>query len=432
MPPVARYTATALGLALTAGSGLGVWLLLARTFEVPLGGASWLALVQVHGFLQLFGFAGLFLMGVGMHLLPRLRGAPQVGRGRSSVIFVSALAGLAMRAVAQPAPGLPGRELVLASGAVLLVFGASLFAFTAIGVLRSGDNPHRADELVIGAGVAVFPVAALLAAIAVGDGWPLVVSPGAEDRATWMMLLGCLVTAITGVWARLAPGFVAAPPYRPRHLLAAATTWLVGVCAFVLGSPVGAPLMLAGLLALVLTLGVWGPAIAQQQLAGHARLTRFAVRSAFAWGLVGAAVLALAPTSVLPGTQFLVGSAARHAFALGLVTLMIYGVAARALPSFLGRKLWKPPLHAFAVVSTNVAVALRVVPQVLGLEGGVANAAVAFSGVLAYVALAAFALNLVRTLRRGEPLRPAQPGASRLILVQPRVQRGPEAERVER
>ena len=53
---------------MTAGVGLGLWLLLARVWGVTLLGASWLALVQVHGLVQLFGFTGLFAAGIGFAL----------------------------------------------------------------------------------------------------------------------------------------------------------------------------------------------------------------------------------------------------------------------------------------------------------------------------------------------------------------------------
>src|SRR5690348_10970728 len=104
MPPVAILPRTALALGVTAGPGLRLWLLLARTVQAPLGGASWLALVQVHGFVQLFGFAGLFVMGVGLHLLPRLRGGAPVGRRPSLAVYLLTVTGVVVRAVAQPAP----------------------------------------------------------------------------------------------------------------------------------------------------------------------------------------------------------------------------------------------------------------------------------------------------------------------------------------
>jgi uncharacterized protein involved in response to NO len=125
------------------------------------------------------------------------------------------------------------------------------------------------------------------------------------------------------------------------------------------------------------------------------------VRSAFLWALVGSALLAWydARTVVAgPEPSYLETSAARHAFALGFVTLMIFGVAARALPSFLGRRLWSEPLQLATLVLANAGVALRVLPEGLSVQGDVASGVVAASGALAYAALALFAVNVLRTV----------------------------------
>ena len=94
---------------------------------------------------------------------------------------------------------------------------------------------------------------------------------------------------------------------------------------------------------------------------------------------------------------------------------MIFGVAARALPSFLGRRNWSERLQLATLLLANAGVALRVLPQGLGADGGTASFVVAVSGVLAYAALAVFAMNVLRTVfgpsvnapRSGAPVRMA-------------------------
>jgi hypothetical protein len=78
---------------------------------------------------------------------------------------------------------------------------------------------------------------------------------------------------------------------------------------------------------------------------------------------------------------------------------MIYGVAARALPSFLNRRSWSLGLQTATLILANAGVALRVVPQMLGANDTLANAIVGGSGVLAYLALLTFAVNVVRLMR---------------------------------
>jgi uncharacterized protein involved in response to NO len=69
------YVFAALAFALTAGFGLAAILVAALALHgrIPLG-VWWVALVQAHGHAQLFGWAGLFVLGVGLFFLPRLRG----------------------------------------------------------------------------------------------------------------------------------------------------------------------------------------------------------------------------------------------------------------------------------------------------------------------------------------------------------------------
>jgi uncharacterized protein involved in response to NO len=78
--PFARV-ASVFRAALLLGAGGGFVLACVLTVTSMLGialGSWWIALAQTHGDLQLFGWAGLFVVGVSLHFLPRLRGTPLV------------------------------------------------------------------------------------------------------------------------------------------------------------------------------------------------------------------------------------------------------------------------------------------------------------------------------------------------------------------
>ena len=399
---IALFVVTALVIALTAGFGLGLWLLLARTLGLPTGELAWLALVQVHGTIQLFGFTGMFLMGVGLHVLPRFRGAPPTPRALAAIAYASTVSAILLRALAQPVLSFPGRSLILPLSGLLLVVGTTAFAIGALRALRGGTNPHRPDELVMAAGVLAAPAAAVLFMFEFPlDGPGPLADPAAADRAVWAMLLVCLATTIFGVWARLAPGFTATPPARAIRLSAGSALWILGAVGVAAGFAIAPLALLAGLVTIVWALGTFGATIAHQRLVSHARLTRLAVRSAIVWALVGSALLGwYALRAVVSGAEptYLETSAARHAFGLGFVTLMIFGVAARALPAFLGRRNWSERLQLATLVLANAGLALRVLPQGLGAEGDAASGVVAASGALAYAALVVFAVNVLRTV----------------------------------
>lgn len=76
-------------------------LTLSRALSFPLG-AWWIAVVQVHGHLQLYGWVSLFVVGVALHFLPRLRGVPLVGARFLPALLTLVVASLIMRTLCQP------------------------------------------------------------------------------------------------------------------------------------------------------------------------------------------------------------------------------------------------------------------------------------------------------------------------------------------
>ena len=113
---------------------------LTAALNVPQG-SWWRVLAQAHGFLQLYGWAGLFALGVGAYVLPRLRGAPLTLSGALGWILSLLLTSLALRAICQPVAtltpsGLPRAGLV-ASG-VLEVAAVGLIYACALLTLRHG------------------------------------------------------------------------------------------------------------------------------------------------------------------------------------------------------------------------------------------------------------------------------------------------------
>ena len=113
------FVASAISLSVIAGFGLGAGLFSLGALDRS-SGAWWAAAAQVHGHIQYAGWAGLIVLGVGLHFLPRLAGAPSISRRRALQALALLLAGLMIRAVAQPwlaehASGAAGRALQFSS-----------------------------------------------------------------------------------------------------------------------------------------------------------------------------------------------------------------------------------------------------------------------------------------------------------------------------
>jgi uncharacterized protein involved in response to NO len=211
----------AIGLTLVAGFGLGGALFAAPLFGLPIG--AWaVAAGQVHGHIQLVGWAGLMVLGVGLHFLPRLRGRPLARPRLAPVALWLLLAGLVLRLLAQPlfaaAPG-PLAALGLLGSAILEVAGLSL----GLGLLLA--TARGAPSLAVRAGfVQVLPflatafigfwlvvlvnLVAVVVAVQSGSG---VVPPGLDGLAVLLALQGFLVPIAVAIGARTFPLHIPSP-----------------------------------------------------------------------------------------------------------------------------------------------------------------------------------------------------------------------------
>ena len=183
--PTPAFVWAAATLASVAGFGLGGALFGALFGPRP--GLWWPAAAQAHGHVQVFGWAGLMVLGVGLHFLPRLRGAALAAPGLAPWVLALYGGGVALRAVAQPlAAARPALIGLLPLAALLELAGATI----AVGMLVA--TSRRAVPLRERAGmVPVLPFVAMAFgslwlslllnllgwALAVGSGLPLLTAP---------------------------------------------------------------------------------------------------------------------------------------------------------------------------------------------------------------------------------------------------------------
>ncbi|HEV2660781.1 MAG TPA: hypothetical protein VGU68_09280, partial [Ktedonobacteraceae bacterium] len=107
---IAPYLRASLLLGSGGGFALATVLTLFPISGIPLG-SWWEAVVQTHGHLQLFGWAGLFVVGVALYFLPRLRGTPLARPALLPWLLGVQVASLLLRFLSQP--------LLVATGALL-------------------------------------------------------------------------------------------------------------------------------------------------------------------------------------------------------------------------------------------------------------------------------------------------------------------------
>ena len=398
VPVLALFLVTSVVIAFVAGFGLGWWLILAQAFGVPMPAGGWGVVVQVHGHLQLMGFAGLLVMGIGYRLMPRFRGAPEPARRVVVATYLLVVAGVALRVAQLAEPSAARSALLFLSGA-LEVAGATVYATTTIRTLAAGDNAHRADELLMAGGAAWLPIAAAWSLVSLD---PLLhggalAAADADAAAVAAFLVGVVGGHILGVSVRLNSGFIAAKLVPDGVLLAATALWMVGTFLVVIRAGAGAPLLLVAAVLLFATVGVVGRSRAARPLPEHARVTLLAWRAAYVWLVIGLALLVVDALTPGGADRFLV--AGRHALAIGFLGSMAYGVGARLLPTLSGGPALPASAVRGAVILTNIAAALRALVELAGPSSTPAAIALALSGPVGLASILVFAAAAVRTVR---------------------------------
>lgn len=381
---------------------------------------SWVAHAQVHGHLQVVGFAGLFVVGMAFRFAPRFGGRPSMSPpGAERWVLWLLVVGLAARAVGQPLAGSAPFGGVAAAGAASEFAGAALFmvmlCFTLSDALRA-RQPHAI--LLVGAGAGLTAQAALGAwwlTQVVRDGGELL--PATQDRVLLhLQLFGVLLPAILGVGVRSFPTFFGRRPPGGAAGGAIAGFALIGVAIWTVGGVLASggrdAWILSDLgqtstgLAILTAIGVFGPWRRASRLAAASKGLASSIHPAVLWlGLTGGLLAFTAAQAALhsriPETTTL--DAVRHVFAIGVVTLAIVGMAQLILPEFASERLvgapgrWRGP---FFGTTLTVAAFLRGVVLLAGLEGEARWWAMAAAGILGWLAIAVFSALFWRASRR--------------------------------
>ncbi len=375
---------------------------------------------RLHAHLQIFGFAGVLIMGVAHHLI--LRFSHRLIRRTPFTAWMLGFAalGLGSRVAATMAGGTASRSLWVVSGiAETLAF--IVFAIWVTGELRATKPRFRSDWLMVtGAwwfaeGLAVETVALVWVAVAGID--PATATPGPGLYA--MGIYGGILGWVLGVAMRVAPmfltgrsvgrmgGFALAGLNSGVFLAVLAEAWPPGSHPAQVFSALADLGIAAAVIATGVAVGAWRPeprrAIALQLDRTEARFFRlaFACAGLATVGLLAGAVLTL---SGAPPHGFL-ADATRHLLTVGFLIGMICAMGFRFIPVIEGVRIAVSGARVVAFWTLVLAVVLRTAE--LGAdylhEGFLGPAAI--SGFLAWVALGAWGLAAGLTMLRGAALR---------------------------
>ena len=393
-----QFVFGALFVALTAGFGLGLTNLLRISFAQSYYEISGV-LKQIHGHAQIFGWVGLFVMGVAFHAVPRMKlVALRPVRAAQAVLWLM-LTGVFLRVFSQPfGRSEIGRFALLGSGLLELV-AVGLFVWLMTKIELGSKLKHEFHEKFIWASVSWFAVLGVWNFLIV---WQMfrqhsVGIPALQD-ALWIHVafFGFIANIIFGFSLRVLPHFLG---LRESKVWAANMAfWLWNIAIF-LRYPVERLAWAASTLeAVAIVLFVWALGIFARR---RTKIDIKSIDNSFARFIqLGYGWLLLVALIPFHADLFRLSASARHTMAIGFITPMILGVAYRVLPIFNGVNLWSNRLMRTSfwhlAVGSTLAFAMAF-NKVFETTWSYAWSGVA--GFLVFAALVMFAINVAMTLR---------------------------------
>ena len=395
--------------ALIYGFGTGAGMMFAPAFGINRG-LWWIVHGQAHGVAQIFGWAGLFLMGVSFHIVPRFRNGPMDFPWPQRAVLALVVAGVTLRFFGQSLHRRSFSPELLDASGVLLLAGVLIYAIVIGRALIRGQNRRTQTEAWLWSAIAWAVIAAALHARIV---FRMADTDAAAAPGLWNTamidagLVGFLVIFIFGVTSRAIVGFLGLKPTRRWLSWLALALVNVGTGWYVLAryrgvsddwTAPGLLLQAAGLVAFVVAVRVFEPTARRSgYLEGTYTRYEWFIRAAFGWLLVAAGLSALDAIGMIAGNPILGAQLAApivHVFTLGFVTMVIFGVGIRMLTLFEGSEAPMHWLLDVAFVALNAGVGLRLLFGFGSLAG--ADQFQGVSGALGLIAFIGFAIVLRR------------------------------------
>jgi uncharacterized protein involved in response to NO len=446
-----------LSLAIFAGFAIGAHLAAVIGLDRPLG-TGFYSFIQIHGHLQLVGWAGLFIISISLHFIPRLAGIPLARPHYVGRIWLFLTTGLVARALIHSIlPYLTAPAVfqifsfIVAISGLLEFAGITSYVFLLVtsirAVRRSGKDrqalqsvkPYFAMMLsgwLLYAGVNMVLLIHMFvnSAVTVDQPWddfainlftglvllpvafafsirmfPLYLRLPSPDWPVYKVGLTYLIFFLLQLIPTLPP-FLRARP-ETAFLLSAIGQCGKGAIVFI---------FVWKLDVLMRRRAPWtvkrvfepGPERrpTRNGLPDYGEFGRFErlLYAAYIWLLASAGLESVTGLATLLKWETEVSTdAIRHSYLLGFITLLILGMAVRMIPGFIQKKLASPKLVDYTFWLGNLAAVCRVIPllvpafllEKIFLAVFFSQAMFALSGMFGLAAIACLAVNLWRTAR---------------------------------
>ncbi len=392
------------------GAGLFAVLALDRSIEL-----WWIAAAQAHGHAQLSGWAGLMVLGVGFHFLPKLAGGSAVDPQRAMVVLLLFGGGIVVRvlcgvALAVQEGGDAWRLGVLAGSAA--EFAGAIAAVVTLGIAVRFPAPLRLPAASSVAPLGILAMLSLVAAQLVSvtgavdlvRSDELILPARTTELAQLIMQYGFLLPIAIAMSARLFPLYIRTSPATSRVLHSVAIAFAAGLLLRGIGTSAereGLAATGATLLAIAGAVAIWSVGIFRKRRPLPRKQVRVVtdplqihVVSAYIWLIV--ALVASIEGEVDEAGIVHIGispTIERHAFGAGFVTILILGVGQVLLPGFDRATMRRQDVLWATLVLGNISALLRVVPATGWDAFGQADRLMSLAGVTAVAAILCFAWN---------------------------------------
>lgn len=445
----------ALGLAIFAGFALGAHV--ASVIGLGLSMGNWYyPYVQAHGHIQLVGWAGLFIIGISLHFIPRLAGIPVANPKRIDHILGLLAAGLLLRFLtisflpySTESAFDPILSWLAVFSAILEGVGILLYLVTLLQTISRVPEPEKRPALksvrpffaMMFGGWLLYPIANLLLLIDMASAGEIILNQGWNELAIQLFINLVLLPVAFAFSVRMFPLYLRLPviDWSVRAIaicfIIAVALQLIPTLPAITAVSTHLPLKISAtgqvLKGGIILWFIWrldlltrrrapwtvhrvlhpGPERrpTREGLPDYGEFGRFEllVYAAYFWLIVAAAMEILLGISVLAKWALPVSTdALRHIYLLGFITHLIFGMAPRMIPGFLKRKqVALPGLVAATFWLGSLAVVSRILPLFMPpvlsetLPGIAAAAQVAFgcSGIFGLAAVICLAINLWKT-----------------------------------
>ena len=360
-------------------------------------GRSWLDWYfwrEMHGIAQIYGWTGLFIFGFASHIVPRFRGNARIAfPWPQRLILALVLIGLVFALAPSLFPtGDQGSRILTVAGAVALTLAASVFAFVLGAVLRRGESSNIPFERWLWCGLAW-----LVASGALLAGSETTSAPALREAALVIGLYGFAGNFLFGISLRATTGFLR---LRPSLIVPEQVAFaLLNTAVLAMGTALAFeadPRLLAtfelgyasGTLIFIAALRVFEPPAGERSAMTTARF----LLVAYGWLTVTAFLMAASAIAEFAGAAWQATALpVMHTYAMGFLTMSIFGFALRVLPLLEARQLPQPELVTPTFVLLNLSVVLRLAG--LSWTNDSATWTIAVSGILGLSAMVLFSLN---------------------------------------